>query len=118
MDLPIQNSPIEFSVEHITDDFGGNNAQLSTIQSNIQAIMEDQQLLETPLLKLDLLTAEEYKIWTSLLEGYNERELTKIMGFSIQSAVNYRNKCVKFLKLELKIIIKFLFLILAKIIFF
>ncbi len=102
-----RTTPTEFSLDLILEDLNTDETEwtniLGTPNADIQSIVEDQQLLETLLLKLELLTSEERQICELLLGGYNEREIAEIMGFNNQSAVNYRKKnAFKVLKLELK----------------
>lgn len=59
---------------------------------DVQAILEDRELLDALFRKLDDLDPEGRRICELLLEDKSEREIASEMGFKSQSSVNHRKR--------------------------
>jgi RNA polymerase sigma factor (sigma-70 family) len=79
----------------ITDDDGNKKSWLDDLEDDTpctQSILEESELLEALLQKLDKLDPDGKRICELLLQDKSEREIAAIMGISSQSTINYKKK--------------------------
>ena len=62
--------------------------------SDVEAIVEDRERLQTLFQKLDELDPEGRRICEMVMEGMTEREMAEELGYESQSSVNHRKKKV------------------------
>lgn len=86
----------ELSLDYtITDDDGNEKSWLDDLADDApsaQSILEERELLDTLLSKLEELDPDGHRICELLLQEKSEREIADIMGISRQSTVNYKKK--------------------------
>ena len=84
------------SLDYTVEDGEGNQKSwaddLPDDTPNTQSIMEDRELLCALYQKLQELDPEGRRICELIMEGKSERDIASIMGYSNQSAVNYRKQ--------------------------
>lgn len=79
----------------ITDEEGNEKSWLDDLQDDapsVQSVLEDRELLDTLLYKLDELDPEGRRICKLVMEGRSERDCGKEMGMARNTFVYKRNK--------------------------
>ena len=79
----------------MTDDDGNEKSWLDDLPDDspsVQSILEERELLDVLLNKLDKLDPDGRRICELLLQNKTEREIATIMGISQQSTINYKKK--------------------------
>jgi len=86
----------ELSLDYTFSDEDGNEKSwldaLPDDSPSTQSILEDRELLDALICKLEKLNPDGRRICELLLHEYSEREIAAIMGISQQSTVNYKKK--------------------------
>jgi len=86
----------ELSLDYtVTDENGNEKSWLDDLPDDApsaQSILEDRELLDTLISKLDKLDPDGRRICELLLQEKSEREIAAIMGISRQSTINYKKK--------------------------
>ena len=86
----------ELSLDYtVTDEDGNEKSWLDDLADDVpsaQSILEDRELLDTLIRKLDELDPDGRRICELLLQKKSEREIAAIMGISRQSTINYKKK--------------------------
>lgn len=86
----------ELSLDYtVTDEDGNEKSWLDDLQDDTpgaQAILEERELLDALMCKLDKLDPDGCRICELLLQEKSEREIAVIMGVSQQSTINYKKK--------------------------
>ena len=79
----------------ITDEDANEKSWLDDLADNApnaQSILEERELLDTLICKLDMLDPDGRRICELLLQEKSEREIATIMGISRQSTINNKKK--------------------------
>ena len=79
----------------VTNDEGNEKSWLDDLPDNAssaQSILEERELLDVLMNKLDKLDPDGRRICEFLLQDKTEREIAAIMGISQQSTINYKKK--------------------------
>ena len=86
----------ELSLDYaITDEDGNDKSWLDDLPDDgpsAQSILEERELLDALMSKLDELEPDGRRICELLLQEKSEREIASIMGISQQSTINYKKK--------------------------
>ena len=86
----------ELSLDYsITDEDGNEKSWLDDLPDetpSAQSILEERDLLDSLIRKLDELDPDGRRICELLLQNKTEREIAAIMGISKQSTINYKKK--------------------------
>lgn len=86
----------ELSLDYtITDDDGNEKSWLDDLLDetpNALSILEERDLLDSLISKLDELDPDGRRICELLLQDKTEREIAEIMGISQQSTINYKKR--------------------------
>ena len=86
----------ELSLDYIINDEDGNEKSwlddLPDDGPSAQSILEERELLDALMSKLDELEPDGRRICELLLQEKSEREIASIMGISQQSTINYKKK--------------------------
>lgn len=86
----------ELSLDYTVTDGDGNEKSwlddLADDAPSAQSILEDRELLEALISKLDKLDPDGRRICGLLLQEKSEREIAASMGISRQSTINYKKK--------------------------
>lgn len=86
----------EFSLDYTVSDEAGNEKSwlddLPDDSPSAQSVLEERELLDALLCKLDKLDPDGRRICGLLLQEKSEREIAAIMGISQQSTINYKKR--------------------------
>ena len=86
----------ELSLDYIINDEDGNEKSwlddLPDDGPSAQSILEERELLDALMSKLDELEPDGRRICELLLQEKSEREIASIMGISQQSTINYKKR--------------------------
>ncbi len=86
----------ELSLDYsITDEDGNEKSWLDDLPDetpSAQSILEERDLLDSLIRKLDELDPDGRRICELLLQDKTEREIAEIMGISQQSTINYKKR--------------------------
>lgn len=86
----------ELSLDYtISDDDGNEKSWLDDLADDApsaQSILEERDLLDSLIRKLDELDPDGRRICELLLQDKTEREIAEIMGISQQSTINYKKR--------------------------
>jgi len=86
----------ELSLDYaITDEDGNEKSWLDDLPDDgpsAQSILEERELLDALMCKLNELEPDSRRICELLLQDKSEREIASIMGISHQSTINYKKK--------------------------
>jgi DNA-directed RNA polymerase specialized sigma24 family protein len=84
------------SLDYTASDENGNEKSwlddLADDSPNTLSIIEERELLDTLISKLDMLDPDGRRICELLLQEKSEREIAAILGISRQSTINYKKK--------------------------
>lgn len=93
---PFRKAGDELSLDYtVTDDAGNEKSWLDDLANDAPSaltILEERELLDALMSKLDDLDPDGRRICELLLQDKSEREIAAIMGFSQQSTVNYKKR--------------------------
>jgi len=86
----------ELSLDYtVSDEDGNEKSWLDDLQDDglsAQSILEERELLDALMSKLNELDPDYRRICELLLQKKSEREIASIMGISQQSTINYKKK--------------------------